>query len=238
MHFNELRWPGKRDRDPGPFARLLNKVMRKAGCSWEITRRYDPHEDMMSLEQAANLQLLLASVLRDGLEGDLVEMGCYVGCTSAVIASVLAPQGLVDRFHVYDLFSIELGTSRDIRRVFEENFRTLALPLPRIHAGDILQTLPAQLPERIRFAHIDLGVGGDVQLHARLVTHALEAIYPRLERGAVVALMDLHLPGVTLDGFDANPGMRAACDGFFKNKPEKPVTLYGGPYSHGYFVKA
>lgn len=237
-HFQEIRWPGMERLQLGPLPRTINRVLAKLRAPVRLRPALDPHVDMMTREQAVNLHHLINAGLTCGPGGAFVEVGCYVGYTSAVIASILAPLGLADEFHVYDLFTHELSGKMDIRSAFERNFKQLSLPLPHIHAGDVLRTLPAELPAHIRFAHIDLGVGGDPAFHARLVTHALNAIYPRLRSGAIVVLMDYHLPGITVDGIDANPGMRMACEAFFVDKPEKPVTLYGGPYSHGYFRKA
>jgi len=34
-----------------------------------------------------------------------------------------------------------------------------------------------------------------------------------------------------------NPGVKLACDEFFRSKPEKIVSLYGNQYAHGFFRK-
>jgi O-methyltransferase len=109
--------------------------------------------------------------------------------------------------------------------------------MPVIHAGDVFQTIPAELPERIAFAHIDLGSGSDVFEHTRLIVHGLSAIYKRMVPNGVMVFMDYHIPNVTVNGNDSNPGVRLACDGFFENKPEKIKLLYGGPCSHAYIRK-
>ncbi|MEX1132044.1 MAG: class I SAM-dependent methyltransferase [Flavobacteriales bacterium] len=192
---------------------------------------------MLTVQQAANLQHLAHSVLLSAVHGEFVEVGCYVGHTSSVIMSILDPQVQKRPFHVYDCFSHRLSEAMDVRKVFESNLTSLGLPLPHIHQGDVNQTLPAQLPTQIAFAHIDLGVGGSVEHHSALMTHTLEAVYPRLQKGGVLVLMDYHIPGVTIDGIDVNPGVRLAVDTFFADKPEVPITLYGGAYSHGYVRK-
>ena len=120
---------------------------------------------------------------------------------------------------------------------FQANHAAIGLALPHIHKGDVFSTVPAELPDPIAFAHVDLGVGGDHELHYRLVTHALESILPRLSSHGVMVLMDYHVPGLTVDGNDSNPGVRQACDAFFLNRPERVITLYGGPCSHGFVRK-
>jgi hypothetical protein len=65
----------------------------------------------------------------------------------------------------------------------------------------------------------------------------LESVYPRMSPGAGCLLMDYHDPAITVRGNDENPGLKKACDEFFKDKEEKVFVLYGNQYSHGYFRK-
>lgn len=197
----------------------------------------DPRRDMLTVQQAVNLQHLVHSVLLLEVQGEFVEVGCYVGHTTSVITSILHPQAQKPTFHVYDNFSHELSGAMDVRQVFSSNLSSLGLQLPQIHEGDVYQTLPVQLPAQIAFAHIDLGVGGCPEKHAALIAHTLDSLYPRLQQGAVLVLMDYHIAGVTIEGSDVNPGVRLAVDTFFEDKPEEPITLYGGAYSHAYVRK-
>lgn len=236
-HICELKWPDRSRIRSGPIVRYVNRVLRLFRSKVRLSQVPDMRKDMLTLEQAANLQHLVHSVLLPDVQGDFVEVGCYVGHTTSVIMSVLEPQDKKRPFHVYDKFSHPLDEAMDVRRVFESNCKDLGLPLPTIHEGDVIQTLPATLPKMIAFGHIDLGVGGCAKRHAALMTHTLNSIYPRLSKGGVLALMDYHVPGVTIDGSDVNPGVRVGVDNFFEDKPEAPITLYGGAYSHGYVRK-
>ena len=236
-HFGQLKWPGSERWRTQSWVKNLNKVLQKLGLPLALKRSFDHRQDMLSLEQAANIQLLLSGVISSGVDGAVVELGCYTGSTSAVMASLLRTRGSTMSLHVYDSFAHELGHEQGIRALFEKNFRELDLSLPAIHAGDLRITVPAQLPARIAFAHLDLGVGGAPEAHASILTYALEAVYPRLATNAVLVIQDYHVPGLTIDGNDSNPGVRMACDTFFSNKPEQVGTLYGGPCSHGYIRK-
>jgi O-methyltransferase len=238
LHFSELRWPGRERREEGALLRSVNRLLRKLRSPVVLARRFDHAREMVSHEQAANLQHLLHRAMRKVPHGAVVELGGYVGCTASVIAKVLDAAGWKDRFHVYDRFDVNLGGVTHIRGTFERNLRAAGLPLPHIHQGDVLELLPAELPERIAFAHVDLGVGANGELLHRTMTHALAALYPRLAPGAVTVVMDYHVPGVTLAGHDSNPAVRDACDAFLAQKPERMVTLYGGPCSHGFFEKS
>ena len=72
---------------------------------------------------------------------------------------------------------------------------------------------------------------------ARLMLRALSHVYQRLSPGGILVLMDYHVPGLTVEGNDSNPGVRPAADAFFADRPERVITLYGGPCSHGYVRK-
>ncbi len=217
--------------------RRMNRALAKLRAPVELRKRFDHHEDMVSLEQVANFELLIHELIEHGVAGSFVELGCYVGNTAAVIGRLLKDLDPQRAFHVYDSFDIELGRSRGIRAQFEARMRKEELPLPVIHAGNILDLLPGELPERIAFAHIDLGTGSSVDGHAALMKQAISAVYERLTPEGILCLMDYHSPGRTLHGNDSNPGVREAADTFFRDRPELIHLLYGGPCSHAYVRK-
>lgn len=234
---NDLLAPHAQRWQVPAWARLVNKVLTKLGAPVHFGPRFDHREDMVSMEQVSNFTLLIQEVLDGQVPGDFVELGCYTGSTTLLFGQLVTANGSSRTLHAFDRFDIELGSVRGVKQQFTERFLNAGVPLPVIHAGDLLITTPAELPERIAFAHIDLGTGGDVADHAHLVKHALNALYPRLSSGAVVVLMDYHVPGHTIGGHDSNPGMLLACEAFFEDKPERVQLLYGGPCSHAYFRK-
>ncbi len=237
VQFGELSWPGAERRRARGWEFLVNKVLHKLHLPITLRRHFDHRRDMVSLEQANNLQVLLTAVLDHGVPGAVVELGCHTGATACVFARVLQGRGAAHPFHVYDLFEGRWSPEQSVRDRFEANLRERGLPLPQVHAGDVLRTVPAELPERIAFAHIDLGTGGDRALHRTLVLHALTHVYPRLSPHGVIVFMDHHRPGLTVDGFNSNPGVTEACDRFFADKAETVRMLYGGPCSHAYIRK-
>jgi O-methyltransferase len=197
--------------------------------------RYD--RDMVSPEQVGNLEVLLTMVLSRNVPGDIVELGCYTGSTAVVIGTILGRHAPARSFHVHDRFDVDPIGRTDIQGRFKANMDTYEVLLPIIHRGDLVDTVPSQLPDRIAFAHLDCGFGGDADEHADLVSYCLEGLYPRLSTGAILVLMDHHVPGVTRRGFNANPGSRIGADRFFADKPETIVPLYGGACSHAYVLK-
>lgn len=125
----------------------------------------------------------------------------------------------------------------DIKQELISNFKTRNLEIPIIIEGFFQDTVPANLPGKICFLHLDCGYGGDVTEHKDTIIHILENTYLRLSPDGIVVLMDYHIPGITVNGLNSNPGVKLACDEFFLNKPEKLHTLFGGMFSHGYFRK-
>lgn len=237
VQFGELKWPLRERRLVRPWEFQLNRVARKLGVPVMFRRHFDHRLDMVSMEQVNNLQILLDGVLDHGVPGAVVELGVHVGCTAAVMAQLLKGTDREGQFHVYDLFVGDWSSVQSVRDRFESNFKALGLRIPEVHEGDVRATVPAQLPDAIAFAHVDLGVGSDHELHGELITHALNTVYPRLSRHGVMVFMDHHRPGLTVEGNDSNPAVRDACDAFFKDKPEQVRMLYGGPCSHGYMRK-
>ncbi len=231
-------WPNADRWKISPWVSYMNKILEKVRSPYDLKKRFDYREDMVSLEQIGNFQLLIAEILENKVPGGFVEFGCYTGSTATLFATLLAANDPAREFHVYDIFDIELGSVKGIRATFEENIRNCGAPMPLIHQGDILQTVPKDVPEQIAFAHLDLGTGGDSALHARLLQHVLQHVYPRMAPHGVMVFMDYHIPGISLGGnAEVNPGVREACDTFFVDKPEKIKLLYGGPCSHAYIRK-
>ena len=78
--------------------------------------------------------------------------------------------------------------------------------------------------------------GGDVARHKQLMLFCLEHVYARMTPSAICLLMD-YCDHKLVDAWDCNPGVKLACDEFFKEKSESISVLYGGEYCHGYFRK-
>lgn len=233
--FGDLRWPGHERWRRSLDGSLLNKVLRRLRAPWALAHRFDHRRDMVSLEQVGNFQLLTHSVLDHGIPGAFVELGSYTGSTMAVFSQLLA--GTDRELHAFDRFDIVLGNDRDVRGQFDRTLSRYGAVHPQVHPGDLRDTVPGQLPDRIAFAHIDLGCGGDMEEHIGLLEHALKHVYERLSPGGVALFMDYYEPGLTVHGFDSNPGVRVAVDRFLQGRPETIRPLYGGPCAHAYLRK-
>ncbi len=227
-----------------------------------IAELYQDHP-MNNIEEGMNLVHLLSQVLAAGIEGDVVELGCYKGVTGALLQTVLRHTSGRKRLLLYDSFqglpeqqeedthaTVGRGGCKAQRTDVEETFARLGLDCPSIIEGWFKDTLPQALPDRIAFAHID----GD---YYSSVLESLHAIYPRMPKGAITVIDDYRDPlmhpkiqkmlncncrnrseGRQYDIRECMPGVKKACDQFFSDKPEDVFILLAGDGSQGYFVKS
>lgn len=226
----------------GPGSRkveLGNAVLRRLGVSARLVAPGSTGY-MTSIEQRMNIYHLVSQVLAYGVEGDLIEVGTFTGQAATLIARVVAGEGRGQRVHVYDSFVPAFGDPNP-RQSLEQNFRQVGAPLPVIHQGLFSETLPSQLPDKISFAHIDVGFGAtdEAQAEAQSATlcQVFEHVYPRLSRGAVCSIIDYWDATLHTTEVHENYGVALACQRFLSDKPEKVSVLYSGSVTQGYFRK-
>lgn len=226
-----------RQRDKEGIRYVVNRVLRRLHISWTVSRSMNPASDMTNVEQRLNLWHLVSQPFAYGVQGDVVELGCFDGKTAVIFARVIEHIAPDRHLHLYDHFRIGFNLiGRDIQQEVFSNFQTAGCKIPIIHNGDFMETVPSELPEHIAFAHIDCGFGGDIEMHKATVLHLLQHIYPRMPQGAIGVLMDYYDPAVSA-GLNFNPGVTLAAHEFFSDKPEQVNALWANEYSHGYFRK-
>jgi O-methyltransferase len=227
---------------PGANVRKINSIinvaLRRFGWQSKLVPLMNHATIMVSPFQKLNFFHLINNVLAQKIEGEFVELGCFEGQTAILFQHILEANRSGKKLMLYDNFKHQIGIGGDIKSRLLENFKTRKFREPILIEGNFEDTIPSELPEKISFMHIDCGYGGDHELHKKAVLHCLESCYARMSPGAIGVLSDYHDNEITVEGCNSNPGVKMACDSFFKNKPEKMFTLYGGEYSHGYFRKA
>ncbi|RYF53315.1 MAG: hypothetical protein EOO39_40950 [Cytophagaceae bacterium] len=219
------------------LGRMGNKLIKSLGLRYTLQQNLDWTTNMNSVEQRINYFHLLDAAIAYQIPGDVVELGCYTGQCALLFQKIIADHRSDKQLHLYDSFDTHFSFKGNVEQELVSNFAKATLKQPILHKGYFEQTLPADLPEQICFAHIDCGFGGEPQQHSKIMLHCLTHLYPRLSRGAVVVLMDYHDNQTGDKGADANPGVKLACDAFFADKPERVASLYGNEYSHGFFRK-
>ncbi|MFT4825335.1 MAG: O-methyltransferase [Halioglobus sp.] len=215
-------------------ARLFNRCLARFGTHMRIVHPWG-NGRMSNVEQRMNHFHLCSQVLAYNVPGDFVDLGCYLGQTSVIFDRAIQEYDPQRLLHVYDAFLVP-GSVETLKH----NFFSVGATVPEIHAGWIQETIPEKLPERISFAHIDLGSRINPE-HKELVIYCLEHIYPRMSEGAICVLQSYCDPSIreNWDPFH-RPAVKQAADEFFKNRPEEMSVLYTGEahiFAHGYFRK-
>lgn len=170
-------------------------------------RDYPLVSDQIEYPELSVIIRELSTVLEKGVNGAVVELGCYTGTTSLFIQRVLAQQDATTEFHVYDSFSglppkapqdqspvgtqFKAGELTASKQAFIKNFKQANLPLPTIHKVWFEQLTADDMPTAISFAFLD----GDFYTSIKA---SLEILTPLLVPGASVVVDDYQseaLPG-------------------------------------------
>jgi O-methyltransferase len=211
------------------------------------SKKYDSKENMLdgdwsNIEQAVNIYHLVTQTVLLDTPGDIVELGSYDGTTSILIQKTLDQLGSKKTIHVYDSFEglpeksekdgdtvFFAGSCKTQEEKLIQNFKKHKTKLPVIHKGWFSKTLPKGLPKYISFAHLDSDFYSSI-------LESLQYVYPKLSKGAIVVIDDYCDPKIH-DVNNILPGVKKACDEFFKDKKEKVGVLLAGCEAHGYFRK-
>lgn len=165
------------------------------------------------------------------LPGDYAEFGTYRGGCAYMVLSLVDLTGR--RLHLFDTFAGipaenltdheqdagYAGRLDDTSAGYVRDLLSRWSPVPAIHAGDVMQTVPGDLGS-LAWAHIDLNA-------AVPTAHVLERVYPLLVPGAVVLFDDY--------GWGGYEDQRAVIDEFMTEVPEVLVAL---PTGQATFTKA
>lgn len=172
-----------------------------------LLSRYPIISDQISMDELRVILMRLEEVLINGIEGDVVEFGCYTGTTSLFLQRLLMEYGSKKQLHVYDSFAgLPAKVSQDQsvagdqfvegelfakKSQFIMNFKKANLPLPTIHKGWFKDLNDNDVPGQVALAFLD----GD---YYESIHDSLRAVWPKLAKGAVVIVDDYHneaLPG-------------------------------------------
>lgn len=171
-----------------------------------------------------------------GVEGDFVEMGCYKGDTSLLLAEILKEynKGIdvekpvkktVKNLWIYDSFEgLPSKTNKDLsalgvlfrkgelfvsKREVKERFLRAGLKVPKIKKGWFRDLTLADLPERLAFAFLD----GDFYESIR---DSLELVGPKMTKGGVIVVHDYNNMAL--------PGVKKAVDEYIGN--DKKIEIF------------
>lgn len=161
------------------------------------------NDQVSEIETEKVLKLAQACIMR---EGDYVELGCYRGDTSLLLADLLDESG--KRLYIYDSFeglpeksaedSSALGTAFRggelyvTKREVKERFLRANLPVPVIKKAWFSDLGSEDLPEKIAFAFLD----GDFY---ESIKDSLRLVGSKMASSGIIVVHDynnLALPGV------------------------------------------
>jgi O-methyltransferase len=209
--------------------RLVNLILKRLGYRARLVPLLGSGS-MTNTEQRMNLFHLVSQVLVYDIPGDLVELGCHQGQTGVLFGKLIEAYAPERRLHEYDVFP-----NTSAVEIVRQNFASVGARHPEIHVGWIEDTVPDLLPDRICFAHIDVGCPTADAVKA-LVMHCLEHVYPRLSKGGICVLQDYCDPSI-FSSWNPWPAVKAASDEFFRDKLEDVSVLYANTHSHGFVRK-
>ena len=161
-----------------------------------------------------------------GATGDFVELGCYKGDTSLLLAKLLKTHNSEKKLWLYDSFAgLPPKTREDIsaagdqfkagelfvpKREVVEKFRRAGLRIPIIKKAFFEDLNPeTDLPTDISFAFCDGDLYGSIRTSLRLVA-------PRLSERGIIIVHDYNNPEL--------PGSSRAVDEFLRAHPEYRLT--------------
>lgn len=174
----------------------------------ELLHKYPLISNQVSRDQVHVILSELVKVMDSGVDGSVVEFGCYIGTTSLFIRRLLDGQGDGREFHVYDSFAglpakspqdssvagdqFQAGELSVSKKDFQREFQKAGLRPPVVHKGWFSDLTAIDVPDKIAFAFLD----GDFYESIR---DSLHLVLPRLQPGATIIIDDYAreaLPGV------------------------------------------
>lgn len=167
--------------------------------------KYPIVSEQIEMEELRVLLQELDRILDSGVDGDIVEFGCYVGTTSLFLQRLLVTKGSTKKLWVYDSFDglpektkedesplgtdFKRGELRSTKAEFVHNFRKAQLPLPIITKKWFHEIEDNELPEEICFAFLD----GD---YYKSIRASLSLSVPRMKSGGAMVIDDFDNPAL------------------------------------------
>ncbi|NBX98507.1 hypothetical protein EB118_08540 [bacterium] len=161
----------------------------------------------------------LKRVLDTGVEGDVVELGCFEGTSALFIQRVLKQLSLDKKLWLYDSFEglpdktteddsamgaqFKQGELKASKAVLAKNFVKAGLKIPEIKRAWFYELDPGDLPDKVCFAFLD----GDFY---ESILDSLKLVWPKMAQGSTLIIDDYQNAAL--------PGAAQAVNEFFANK--------------------
>ncbi|MEO6513394.1 MAG: TylF/MycF/NovP-related O-methyltransferase [Candidatus Saccharimonadales bacterium] len=155
--------------------------------------------EQVSADQLRVILQELEKTLYEGVAGDIVEFGCYIGTTSLFIRRLLDIHHETRAFHVYDSFEglpeksakdssgageqFKAGELSVSKKQFLREFQKAKLRSPVIHKRWFSELASEDVSEKIAFAFLD----GDFY---ESIKDSLKLVLPRISKGGTIIVDD------------------------------------------------
>lgn len=179
------------------------------------------NNDQVSRNETDKILEIACSCLES--EGDFVELGCYKGDTSLLLAEIL--KGTDKQLYIYDSFeglpekgekdesvageNFKGGELYVTKREVKERFLRANLPVPVIKKAWFNELTGADLPEKIAFAFLD----GDFY---ESIKDSLKLVEGKVVKGGAIVVHDYNNPAL--------PGVAKAVDEWLVGKGYKIIS--------------
>ncbi|MDR3457171.1 MAG: TylF/MycF family methyltransferase [Verrucomicrobiae bacterium] len=208
--------------------RTFTKEQRDEGWGWPGYAH-----SMIGLKRFDNIRYCVETVIRDGIEGDLIETGVWRGGACIFMRAILAAHGVENR-KVYladsfeglprpnaERFPADKGDTHHIHNFLkvsqaevENNFRSFGLLDDQVVflKGWFSDTLPKAPMTKLAVLRLDGDMYGSTM-------DALKNLYPKLSKGGFCIIDDYHIAGCkkAVEDFRAENGIRAELIAINKN---------------------
>ncbi len=157
-----------------------------------VSNQVDPEEVRLITQ-------LLERTITNNIEGDVVELGCYVGTTSLFLQEALVTKAPHKHLYVYDSFSglpekslkdqspaglqFVAGELSASKKVLIQHFKQAGLPLPVITKAWFSDLQASDMPSKTCFAFLD----GD---YYESITDSLKLVWNTIPNGGIVVIDD------------------------------------------------
>lgn len=187
----------------------------------QLLQKYPIISDQVTPERLRVVLRCFEQVLERGIEGDIVEFGCYIGTTSLYLRRMLDAyrQSETRILHVYDSFAglpaksakdnsaagdqFKAGELSVSKKQLLYEFHKARLQPPVVHKAWFNELTPTDVPHHIAYAFLD----GDFY---NSITDSLRLVWPTLSPRAIVTVDDY--------GREALPGAGRAVRDFLNDK--------------------
>lgn len=181
--------------------------------------------DQVTKQEVGVLLRELQRIVKSGISGDVVELGCYEGGSAIELQRFIRQNAPERKLYLYDSFEglpnktkedesvvgteFTAGALKASQSQLKRNFTKAGLPVPEITRAWFFELDPDDMPDQIALAFLD----GDFY---ESIMDSLKLVWSKITVGGVVIIDDYHNSKL--------PGVKRAVETFFGDVPHHIQT--------------